>query len=198
MDYAQLDDSSLVRLLAYKKPDALGTLYDRYGKLVFSLALSIVNDRGAAEEIAQDVFLKVWDNAVVYNEAKASFRSWLTRITKNRAIDVLRRSRTRPERHAIDWTDSSLENMADAHSPAKAVELRFQQERIRAAISQLPREQGQALQLAYLQGYTHQEIAHQLDQPLGTIKTRIRMAMQKLRHALQEYEQEKSKTVNMA
>jgi RNA polymerase sigma-70 factor (ECF subfamily) len=186
MNYATLDDNSLVRLLAHKKPDALSTLYDRYGKLVFSLAFAVVNEQGAAEEITQDVFLRVWENAAVYNEAQASFRSWLTRIARNRAIDLLRQSRVRPEHHAIDWADPSVRNLANGNSTLSVIELRLQQERIRTGISQLPKEQGQALQLSYLQGYTHQEIAQQLNEPLGTIKTRIRMAMQKLRNLLQE------------
>jgi RNA polymerase sigma-70 factor (ECF subfamily) len=186
MDYATLDDNGLVRLLAYKKSEALSVLYDRYGKLVFSLAFAVVNEQGAAEEITQDVFLRVWENAAIYDEAQASFRSWLTRIARNRAIDVLRRIRVRPEHQALDWADPSVGKLANGDSPSRNVELRLQQEQIRAAIAQLPKEQGRALQLAYLQGYTHQEIAEQLNQPLGTIKTRIRMAMQKLRKLLQE------------
>lgn len=186
MEYTTLDDTSLVRLLTYKRSDALSALYDRYGRLVFSLAFGIVNDQGSAEEITQDVFLRVWENSATYNETQATFRSWLTRIARNRAIDVLRRIRVRPERHAVDWADPSLQNLTNGKSPSRTVELKLQQERIRAAIAQLPSDQGQALKLAYLQGYTHHEIAQHLKEPLGTVKTRIRLGMQKLRNLLQE------------
>jgi RNA polymerase sigma-70 factor (ECF subfamily) len=187
MNYAELDDKSLLRLLAYKHSDALSALYDRYGSLVFSVALAIIKDRGSAEEIAQDVFLRVWENAALYDQNRATFRNWLTRITRNRAIDVLRRNRVRPEHHAIDWAEPSYKNRAtDNNTPSHTVELQLQQERVRTAIAQLPQEQGQALKLAYLQGYTHHEIAKQLDEPLGTIKTRIRLGMQKVRNSLQE------------
>jgi RNA polymerase sigma-70 factor (ECF subfamily) len=128
----------------------------------------------------------VWENAAVFNEAQATFRSWLTRIARNRAIDILRRDRGRPEQHTIEWTDPSVQNLTSENSPSRTLELRLQQERVRTAIAQLPQEQGQALKLAYFQGYTHQEIAAQLKEPLGTIKARIRMAMQKLRKFLQE------------
>ena len=139
-----------------------------------------------AEEIAQDVFLRVRENAALYDQNRATFRNWLTRITRNRAIDALRRNRVRPEHHAIDWAEPSFQKLTTDNTPSRTVELQLQQERVRAAIAQLPEEQGQALRLAYLQGYTHHEIAKQLDEPLGTIKTRIRLGMQKLRNSLQE------------
>lgn len=185
MDYATLDDTTLVRLLVAKDSDALGTLYDRYGSLVFSLAFAIINERGTAEEITQDVFLKIWENAEMYDQAKASFKNWLNRIARNRAIDVLRQERHRPEHRTVDWEDVAKTHFVDHTSPAEVVELRQQQDRIRNALAQIPSEQQSALSLAYLQGYTHQEIAQHLNQPLGTIKTRIRMAMKKLRDILQ-------------
>lgn len=186
MDYATLDDHTLIRLLAHKKPDALSELYDRYGNLVFSVALAIVNDRGSAEEITQDVFLRVWDNAAMYDQTRASFKNWLSRITRNRAIDVLRRHRTHPEQHAVDWADPSVQNRPDPKFPPHAIELSLEREHIRTVVAKLPESQQQALHMAYFQGYTHQEIADLLNEPLGTIKTRIRLAMQKLREFLQD------------
>lgn len=186
MDYAALDDPSLVRLLAYKHSDALSALYDRYGRLVFSLALAIVRDRGSAEEVTQDVFLRVWDHAEVYDQAQASFKNWLSRIARNRAIDVVRQHRSRPEQHAVDWADPSVQNRPALHASPRAIELSLEQEQIRTAIAQLPESQQHALSLAYFEGYTHQEIADLLHEPLGTIKTRIRLAMQKLREILHD------------
>jgi RNA polymerase sigma-70 factor (ECF subfamily) len=109
----------------------------------------------------------------------------VTRIARNRAIDVLRKDRLRPERFALEWADPALQHATNGKTPSHAVELRLEQERVRKAVSELPKEQGLVLQLAFLQGYTHQEIATQLDTPLGTIKTRIRLGMKKLRDILQ-------------
>lgn len=187
MDYTTLDDTVLVRLLVSKNADALSALYDRYGGLVFSLAFAVVHDHGAAEEVTQDVFLRVWDNASLYDQTQANFRSWLSRITRNRAIDILRKHRIRPEKHAVNWAEPSQTPLIDKNnSPERTIELRLQQDCVRGAIAQLPREQGEALQLAFLQGLTHPEIAQELQHPLGTIKTRIRLGMQKLRTLLQD------------
>ncbi len=185
MDYTTCDDQTLIRLLVYKKPDALSALYDRYGNLVFSVAMAIVSDRGSAEEITQDVFLRVWNNAAMYDQGRTAFKNWLARITRNRAIDVLRRHRTRPEHHAVNWADPSVRNRPDDRSSPYAIELSLEKEQIRSVIAKLPESQQHALHLAYFQGYTHQEIADLLNEPLGTIKTRIRLGIQKLREFLQ-------------
>lgn len=186
MDYATVDDATLLRLLAYKQPEALSALYDRYGNLAFSVALAIVHDRGLAEEITQDVFLRVWDNAAVYDQSRASVKNWLTRIARNRAIDGLRKHRIRPEQHSVAWAEPTLRQIPNHNTPLHIVAIQSEQERVRSALAQLPEDQQRALQLAYLQGYTHQEIADQLHEPLGTIKTRIRLAMQKLRQLLED------------
>lgn len=186
MDYATLDDAALLRLLAYKQTEALGVLYDRYGNLVFSLSLAIAKDRGLAEEITQDVFLRVWDNAEIYDRSHAHFKNWLTRITRNRAIDRVRKERLRPEQHSIEWAEPTLRQIPNHRTPLHIVTMKTEQERVRSVLAQLPEEQQRALQLAYLQGYTHQEIAEHLHEPLGTIKTRIRLAMQKLRQILHD------------
>ncbi len=185
MNYTSFDDNALLQFLTHKQSEALSVLYDRYGALVFSVAFGVVKDRNSAEEVTQDVFLRVWDHADLYDRKQASFKSWLTRIARNRAIDVLRKDRLRPERIALEWADPSLQHATNGKNPSHAVELQFEQERVRKAVSALPEEQGLALQLAFLQGYTHQEIATQLQTPLGTVKTRIRLGMKKLRDILQ-------------
>jgi RNA polymerase sigma-70 factor (ECF subfamily) len=163
-------------------------LYDRYNRLIFSLALNIVGDRPTAEEITLDVFTQVWKKAEQYRPERAKVSTWLTTITRNRSIDELRRRGSRPERHSVDWfqitpdkisTESNLEEIADTS---------FLRERVQSAISQLPADQREALQLAYFNGYTHRQIAEILDQPLGTVKTRIRLAMIKLRKILLDEE----------
>ncbi len=186
MDYSTLDDKTLIRLIAHAHEDALGALYDRYSRLVFSLALNLLGDQATAEEITLDVFTRVWEKADTYRSEQARVNTWLTSITRHRSIDVLRRRGSRPEQHSVGWAELSPDAMPHVEGPEQAAELALQQERVRAAITELPPDQKQVLALAYFKGYTHRQIAQVLDQPLGTVKTRIRLAMQKLRDRLQE------------
>lgn len=186
VDYSALDDATLVRLVARAHADALSVLYDRYSRLVFSLASSLVGDRASAEEITLDVFIRIWEKAETYRPEQAKVSTWLTSITRHRAIDVLRRQGSRPEQHSVSWAELSAELMPETNDPEQATELALQQQRVRAAIAALPADQRQALALAFFNGYTHREIAEALNQPLGTVKTRIRLAMQKLRDMLLE------------
>ncbi len=166
------------------QPDALSELYDRYHRLVFSLALNSVADYATAEEITLDIFTRIWEKAETYRPDQAKVTTWLLSMTRHRAIDRLRQRNTRLERDSVSWADPLSSTNLSVNSPEEVVEQSLQRERIRAAIAQLPAEQKQALALAYFKGYTHQQIAELLQQPLGTIKTRLRSAMQKLRHLL--------------
>jgi RNA polymerase sigma-70 factor (ECF subfamily) len=186
MNDAIRDDVTLIRLVAQAQTDALGELYDRYSRLVFSLALAIVGDRAAAEEITQDVFVRVWQRAGTYRADQAKVSTWLTAITRHHAIDILRRQNARPESNSVSWDQMPLQAASAAHDLEERAELSLQRERIRAAVAQLPAAQQQVLALAYFNGYTHHQIADVLHQPLGTVKTRIRLAMQKLRQRLLE------------
>ena len=188
MNYTTLDDEALIRLVVRAQADALSELYDRYSRLVFSLALNVVGDRATAEEITLDVFTRVWEKAETYRSDQAKVSTWLTSITRHRSIDVLRRQNARPEQHSVNWAEVSPEDMPSVNSPEEATELAQRQERVRAAIAELPPDQKQALALAYFKGYTHREIAQALDEPLGTVKTRIRLAMHKLRGMLHDEE----------
>jgi RNA polymerase sigma-70 factor (ECF subfamily) len=182
-----LADDALIRLIALRRTDALSTLYDRYSRLVFSLALHVVGDRETAEEITQDVFYRVWENAAAYRSDQAKLTTWMTSITRNRAIDSLRKRQVRPERDSLDWEDAELDgNPGKSDSPEELTDLALQQQRVRLAISALPADQRQVLALAYFQGLSHSQIAERLGQPLGTVKTRIRLAMQRLRDELQD------------
>ena len=186
MDYSTLNDEVLIRLVARAYEDALGELYDRYHRLVFSLALNLVGDHAAAEEITLDVFMRLWEKADTYRPEQAKVSTWLTSITRYRSIDILRRRGSRAEQHSVGWAEVSFEAVPRVNGPEESVELALQRQRVRAAIAELPPEQQQAVALAYFKGYRHREIAEALDQPLGTVKTRIRLAMQKLRNLLQE------------
>jgi RNA polymerase sigma-70 factor (ECF subfamily) len=186
MDYSLLDDASLIREVAAGRPAALSALYDRYVRLVYSLAFRAVGDAGAAEEITQDVFVSIWDRAASYRPDQAKVSTWLTSIARHRAIDVLRRRGVRPEGHSVDWEATPPEVAARIAGPEQAVEQYLEQQRVRAAVASLPEEQRRVLSLAFFEGLSHSEIAAALDQPLGTVKTRIRLAMQKLRQLLED------------
>ncbi len=185
MNYSTLDDAALVALIAQTQSRALSELYERYHRLVFSLALNSVGDTAAAEEITLDVFIRVWKKAATYRADQARVVTWLMTITRNCAIDVLRQRSTRLE-HDSAWAEVAA--LKPHNNPEELIDLRLQQERVQAAIAQLTPEQKQALALAYFKGYTHHQIAESLAQPLGTVKTRIRAAMQKLRQLLADEE----------
>ena len=182
----QLNDEDLLTLITQKNEAALGELYDRYSRLVFSVAFSVVGDRGSAEEITLDIFTRVWEKAHTYRVERAKVYTWLTRMTRNRSIDILRRENVRPMKHSVGWADVSNEPADDNDGPETAAHLAIQRERIQKALATLPDDQKEVLALAYFRGFSHSEIAHELNLPLGTVKGRIRSAMQKLRVLLQK------------
>ncbi len=179
-----VDDTFLIRLIAESHTDALRELYDRYNRLVFSVALAILGDRAVAEEATLDVFVRVWQGARTYRPERAKVQTWLIAITRHHAIDILRWQNSRPDVKSLSLEAIFLSNESAVSDPQERVELALQQARVREALAQLPAEQRQVLLLAFFRGYTHQQIAETLEQPLGTIKTRIRLAMQKLRQML--------------
>jgi RNA polymerase sigma-70 factor (ECF subfamily) len=181
MAYSNLGDEELVGQIAHEKPVAVRALYRRYGRLVYSLALHIVGDHSAAEEITQDVFMRVWEKAGTYDAEKAKVITWLSRIARNQAIDVLRKRNRRGEHERETWEYLKLGADRVDHDPLENVELSSQREEVRAAVAALPENQQRALSLAFFQGLTHRQIAEKLGEPLGTVKTRIRDAMQTLR-----------------
>ena len=186
VDYKKANDESLLHSIASSEENALSELYDRYGRLVFSMALNAVGDPAVAEEITQDVYLRIWNKAESYNAEQGKVLTWITSITRYRAIDQLRRQSVRPEGNRAPWAEEESLELPDPVDIEYEVEISQRTHLIRAAIHQLPEEQRQTLALAYFQGYSHSEIAELLHQPLGTVKTRIRLAMQKLRLILQE------------
>lgn len=186
MDYSKLEDEALLRLIAHAETEALGALYDRYKRLVFSLAANSVGDPATAEEVTQDVFLRVWQRADQYRAERGKVSTWLTGITRHRAIDQLRRRGSRPEQHSTAWAEVPPGQEPVANGPEQATALAMQRARVRAAMAELPEEQKQVLALAYFQGLSQSHIAEVLALPLGTVKTRVRLAMQKLRERLQD------------
>lgn len=191
-----ITDISLIELIADAHADAIKELYDRYHRLVFSVAFAILGDPATSEEVTLDVFVRVWQRAGTYRAERARVSTWLVAITRHHAIDVLRRQNSHPDLKNLHLDDVLLHNESPASDPEASAEVSLQQARVRDAVAQLPAEQRQALILAYFSGYTQQEIAEVLKQPLGTIKTRIRLAMQKLRQTLADENQPSDKSEN--
>lgn len=183
-DITRLEDAALLNLIAQSHRDALAVLYDRYSRLVFSLAINIVGDQATAEEITQDVFFSVWEKADTYRAGQARVSTWLSSIARYRAIDILRRRGVRPEHNSVSWDELGEDLLPEDFSTVEMAELGMLRKRVRAALGELPEEQRAALALAFFGGYSHQEISRALNEPLGTIKTRIRLAMKKLRDLL--------------
>jgi len=184
MKEGRQDDLVLMQRIAREDQQALGQLYDRYGRLVYGLARSMVGDEATAEEITQDAFTRVWSRAGTYLPEQGRPLTWLMRIARNRAIDELRSRSSRPQPTSISWLE---EELADGGAdPAEQAELSRRRKEVAGAIAALPAEQRRVLALAYFQAYTQREIAGILKQPLGTVKTRLRSAMKKLRAALEE------------
>lgn len=185
----QLSDVDLIDQASRGDAWALEVLYDRYSRVVFSFALRIVNDQLIAEELLQEVFFRAWQQGGTFRASKGAFLTWLLSITHNMAIDEVRKRKRRPQRSDSDDPDVVLAAVADTGpSVEDEVWLRVLRERIGRALDTLPVAQREAIELAYFRGMTHREIAETLGEPLGTIKTRMRLGMQKLRDQLDSSE----------
>ena len=184
VDYADCPDDDLVAGVARRDVQAFEALYERYGDLVYSVTLRILGDVAATEDAVQDIFLRLWRHPELFDSSRGRFLTWLLRVARNRAIDE-HRSRGRRQRYETGpGFASDGPASADSDDPALAALLADQRIAVRRALAGLPQEQRHAIELAYFGGLTQQEIATALQQPLGTVKTRIRLGMQKLRSAL--------------
>jgi RNA polymerase sigma-70 factor (ECF subfamily) len=179
-------DVELIGRAAEGDARALEILYDRYSRVVFSFALRIVQDQLLAEELLQEVFFRAWQQGGSFRESKGTFLTWLLSITHNMAIDEIRKRRRRPQRSDSDDPELLLAGIADTGiSVEDEVWLGTLRERIARALDTLPNPQREAIELAYFRGMTQREIAESLGEPLGTIKTRMRLGMQKGRDQLE-------------
>ncbi len=181
---SDLDDETLLQLISNQYEPALGSLYERYSRLLYSIALRITKDRQAAEEVLQDVFHSVWLRATTFRPTAGSVPSWLSGIARNRAIDEVRSRwhRAREQElsfdHIPDWggaVERSLEHLTVLRTD------------LRNALNTLPVLQRQTIELAYFGGLSASEIAAYLGEPIGTIKGRLRLGMAKLRQALEGF-----------
>ena len=173
------DSTDFALLSAIRSGDekAIEELYDRYSAIVYSVALRVLGDTGAAEDILQEVFMQLWRNPAAFDSSRGNLGAWLGVIARNRAIDGLRKRR--PETDIADVVVSVEPDMASDAERGRAME------KVREALGTMPAAQRSALEMAYFEGLTHTEIAAKTGEPLGTIKTRIRTGLQALRKAFE-------------
>jgi len=179
-EQAQTRDVETLRAIAGGDEQALAALYDRYRLILFGLILRILHSQPEAEDVLQEVFLQVWRKASDFDEARGRPFTWLVTLARSRAIDRLRASSAR-ERTVMEAAKDVSDSISDAADDALKSE---QGEIVRSALSELPEEQRRTLVLAYFEGLTQSEIAERLNSPLGTVKTRMRSGMMKLRELL--------------
>ena len=174
-------DGDLLARLQSRDARALGELYDRYGRMAFGLILRMVQDRGIAEDLVQETFMRVWNRVGSFDSEQGAIGPWLLAVARNRALDYLRYKGRRPE-SSIDAQET--ENPA-LFADTQADPLRFDVTRqIKTALSRLTEAQRQAIELAYFEGMSQTEIAERMRQPLGTVKTWMRRALQQMREEL--------------
>jgi len=160
-----------------KRPEALSRIYDLYSTLVYSVAMRVLRDSAAAEDVMQEVFLKIWQQPDSFADQRGSLCGWLAVVTRNRAIDRIRGSK---QFDNVD--DLQLSNNVDLGAEA---EREIMLGKVRAVLATMPTDQREAMEMAFFEGHTHTEIAEHTGQPLGTIKTRIRSALITIRKALE-------------
>lgn len=177
------DDVQLMQQIRQKDPDALEKLYDRYEQMVYSFAYRIVKDSMAAEEVMQELFMRIWKNPEQYDSAKGKLSTWMFTVTRNIAIDQLRKKNTRPPQQSADAEE--LQQLRDTGAMTEdMVEMLLAGEQVREALQELSRDQQQVMDLIYYQGLTQQEVAYHVAVPLGTVKSRVRLAMKQLQKRL--------------
>ncbi len=173
---AMTSDQALVTAIRSADQGAMAALYDRYSSIVYAVALRVLQDTGAAEDVLQDIFMQLWRNPGAFDASRGNMAAWLAVIARHRAIDALRRRR--PETDIDDVIVSVETDMASDADRSRAMD------KVRGAMETMPSPQRSALEMAYFEGLTHTEIAEKTGEPLGTIKTRIRAGLLSLRKVL--------------
>ncbi len=174
------DDTSLVARMQRRDPNALAELYDRYGRLTFSLILRVVRDTGVAEDLVQETFLRVWNRVHGFDAQKGSIGPWLLAVARNRAIDYLRSASGRERNVEFDETD----HPAMYCDMEKDILHSDKARRVKSAVEKLAPNQRLVIELAYFEGLSQTEMAERMGQPLGTVKTWVRSALKNLRDEL--------------
>jgi RNA polymerase sigma-70 factor (ECF subfamily) len=184
IDLSSVTDRDLIQAIRQRQVEALGVLYDRYAKLVYGLALRILSNAEEAEDVAQEVFLTLWHRQS-YDPNRGSLSSFLMTMTRSRSIDKLR-SRNTGFRFLQRWKGLVREEFSSA-TPLEQASVSERSQLVRNALAQLPAAEREVLEIAYYEGLSQSEIAQRLNTPLGTVKTRSRQGLLKLRKILQDY-----------
>jgi RNA polymerase sigma-70 factor (ECF subfamily) len=181
-DIRNLADEEVMQLVGDGDPRAFELLYDRHGGAAFSLAYRMVGSRGMAEDITQEAFLSIWRSRMRYDAARGSVRTWVLGIVHNRTIDALRRGAAHERRR------EQFEGVEERHEAPERTDVeaarREEARSVRTALDSLPADQRRTIELAYFGGFSHSQIAELLGEPIGTIKGRMRLGLEKLRHQL--------------
>jgi RNA polymerase sigma-70 factor, ECF subfamily len=181
----RLADEDLMPLIGRKDPLAFEVFYDRHAGAAFSLAYRIVGSRSAAEDVTQEALISIWRSGARFDRVRGSVRSWTLGIVRNRAIDMLRKEAGRSPKLAAGGEELLERQPGEELTDVEAARRETARE-VRGAIQELPDDQSRVIQLAYYGGFSHSEIAEMLNEPLGTVKGRMRLAMDKIRATLAE------------
>lgn len=181
--YSQQSDEQLLRLVAQGEVAAYELFYDRHAQTVYSLLVRIVRERAIADELLQETFWQVWRSAESYRGNGAG-AAWLLRIARNRALDELRRQKARPQWVGDDAVQVDNEFQRQGGAAGQDLQRHLDQRQVQQALATLPADQRTCLELGYFDGLTHREIAEQLDLPAGTVKSRMRLALEKMERLL--------------
>jgi RNA polymerase sigma-70 factor (ECF subfamily) len=184
-DIRNLADEEVMQLVQRGRANAFELLYDRHGGAAFSLAYRMVGGRTAAEDVVQEAFLSIWRSRLRYEPARGSVRTWVLGIVHNRAIDALRRNVVQ-ERRRADFEGVEEQREAPERTDVE-VARRQEATSVRSAIGELPDEQSRVIELAYFGGFSHTEIAEMLGTPVGTVKGRMRLGLEKLSRSLESF-----------
>jgi RNA polymerase sigma factor (sigma-70 family) len=179
--FAHLSDEAVVALVARSDQDALAELYDRFGRVAYGLAFRILRDRALAEDAVQEGFMNAWRTADRFMPERAKASTWLLTLVHRRSVDLVRRE----DRRRAEPLDQEFDAASEG-SVEQDAWLRFERERVQAALRRLPDQQREALELAYYGGFTQSELAERLGQPVGTIKSRMFAGLARLRELLSE------------
>jgi RNA polymerase sigma-70 factor (ECF subfamily) len=181
-DLTLLADEDLMHLVRQGDAQAFEMVYERHARAAFSLAYRMIGRRSGAEDVVQEAFLSLWRSGARYDQTRGSVRTWVLGIVHHRAIDALRRNTVHDQRRASD--EGIEERFAAKERTDIQVAHREEAEQVRAALASLPAEQSRAIELAYFGGFSHSEIATMLETPIGTVKGRIRLGLEKLQGQL--------------
>jgi RNA polymerase sigma-70 factor (ECF subfamily) len=181
----RLADEELMPLIGAKDPEAFAVFYDRHGGVAYSLAYRIVGERAAAEDVTQEAFISIWRSGARFDRTRGSVRSWMLSIVRNRAIDFLRSKAGKAPKLTFD-DDAILEQRPSEELTDEEAMRRETATEVRGALGQLPGEQSKVIELAYFGGFSQSEISRMLGIPLGTVKGRMRLGLEKIRGELAE------------